>query len=141
MVRRKVWKAIPKDKIPSKAKVLSSTWACKKKSNGTFRARLNARGFEQKDGEHFDSSSISAPVTNDATIRICLVLMLMAGWVRELLDVKGAFLHGAFDDGEQIYMSVPEGFEEYYPAGVVLLLLRTIYELRQAAMAFWRMIL
>ena len=55
-----------------------------------------------------------------------------------MLDVKGAFLLGEFEDGEQIYMSVPEGFEEYYPTDEVLFLLKTIYGTRQAAMAFWR---
>ena len=69
----------------------------KKKANGTFRARLNARGFMQVDGVHYDSANISAPVTNDVTIRIVLVIMLMASWVGELLDIKGAFLHGDFE--------------------------------------------
>jgi hypothetical protein len=35
-------------------------------------------------------------------------------------------------------MEVPEGFEEFYGAYVLLLLLQTIYGLKQAAMAFWR---
>jgi len=35
-------------------------------------------------------------------------------------------------------MEVPEGFEEYYPPNVLLLLLQTIYGLKQAAMAFFR---
>ena len=38
-------------------------------------------------------------------------------------------------------MTVPKGFEEYYPSDVVLLLLRTMYGLKQAAMAFWRELL
>jgi hypothetical protein len=46
----------------------------KKKSNGKYRVILNARGYEQIDGIHFDSTSIASPVTNDATVRIVLVL-------------------------------------------------------------------
>ena len=38
-------------------------------------------------------------------------------------------------------MSVPKEFEKYYPKDVVLLLLRTLYGLKQAAMAFWRELL
>jgi hypothetical protein len=56
-----------------------------------------------------------------------------------LMDVHGAFLKGEFrDDGEIIYMKVPQGFEKLYPKNVTLLLLRTIYGLVQAALAFWR---
>jgi hypothetical protein len=35
-------------------------------------------------------------------------------------------------------MKVPQGFEQIYPKNVALLLLRTIYGLVQAALAFWR---
>jgi hypothetical protein len=55
--------------------------------------------------------------------------------------VKGAFLHGIFEDGEQIYMGVPEGFEKYYAKNYVLLLLQTLYGLRQSAYTFWKQLL
>lgn len=126
------------DNVPKDAKILTSTWAMKKKANGTYRARLNARGFEQVDGEHYDEARKSAPVVAEATIRIVLILMIMAGWVGELMDVKGAFLCGTFEDEHQMYMYVPQGWEEYYPPNVVLLLKKTIYGLKQAARAFWK---
>ena len=113
----------------------------KKKANGTIRARLNARGYEQIDGEHYDDNTKAAPVVNGITIRIVLVIMAMAGWYAELLDIRGAFLCGRFEDDERIYMEVPEGFEKYYPKDVVLRLLRTIYGLKQAAIAFWKELL
>ena len=37
-----VWKAIPPDKLPAGTRPITKTWACKKKSNGTYRARVNA---------------------------------------------------------------------------------------------------
>ena len=113
----------------------------KKKSNGTFRARLNARGYEQVDGEHYDGDSISSRVANEVSIRVVLTLMVMGSWYAEILDVKGAFLHGEFEDEESIYMKKPEGFEHIYSAGMVLLLLKTIYGLKQAAKAFWTRLL
>ena len=65
--------------------------------------------------------------------------MLMAGWAGEVLDIQGAFLHGLFEDNEELYMEIPEGFEHYYDSvEYLLLLLRTIYGLKNAAMAFWR---
>jgi hypothetical protein len=129
---------VPKQDVPKNAKVMSSTWAIKKKSNGTYRARLNASGYEQVDGIHYDSSNISSPVTNDATIRIIMVLMIISKWSAQLVDVKGAFLCGNFKDREEIFMEVLEGFEEFYGAYVLLLLLQTIYGLKQAAAVFWR---
>ena len=75
----KIGEAIERKNVPEAAKVLTSTWTMKKKANGTFRARLNARGYEQVDGIHFDKDDIASPVTNDVTIRIVFVLMLMAG--------------------------------------------------------------
>jgi hypothetical protein len=58
-----------------------------------------------------------------------------------LLDVKGAFLCGNFENGEKIYMEIPQGFERFYGKNSVLLLLKTIYGLKQAALAFWRELL
>ena len=132
-------KAVQRKDIPNTAKILTTMWAMKKKANGTFRARLNARGYEQVEGEHYN---IEAPVTSDVTIRIVLTLMLMADWEGEILDIQGAFLHGLFKDNEQLFMEIPEGFEKYYnPNTELLLLLRTIYGLKNAAMAFWKELL
>ena len=141
MVKNKVFQEVQRKDLPHGAKPIDSTWACKKKSNGTHRARINGRGFKQIPGQHYDSSSIHAPVTNATSIRVILVLMLMANWTANVVDVKGAFLHGEFTDGEEIFMEVPQGFEKHYPGNVVLRLLKTIYGLKQAAMAFWRMLL
>ena len=114
----------------------------KKKVNGTFRARCNARGYEEVDGMHYDATSIAPPVTIELSVRILMVMMLMADWVGHVLDVKGAFLRGEIEPNQPpIYIKVPEGFEEFYPIGCVLLFLHTIYELKEAAMAFWKEIL
>ena len=142
MVKHQVWEKTPRSEVPAGTKILTSTWAMKHKANGTLRARVNARGFEQVDGKHFKSHSISAPVTNDATIRIVFTLMLMALWIGQLIDVKGAFLHGELAEDEEIYMEVPKGFEKFYPDGDwVLRLLKTLYGLKQSAYYFWLEIL
>ena len=66
MMKHNVWNMVPRDEDLEGAKMVSSTWAMKKKSNGTYHARLNERRFEKVPGEHYDASSIAAPVTNDA---------------------------------------------------------------------------
>jgi hypothetical protein len=90
------------------------------------------------DGEHFDSSDIAAPVASEITIHIVLIIIIMAMMYAEVMDVCGAFLLGEFDPRHKMYMRVPKGFEKFYPAGIVLLLMRTLYGTRQAAMAFWQ---
>ncbi len=64
-------------------------------------------------------------MTNSATIRIVLVLMVMASILAHIVDVKGVFLHGEF----------------HFPADSVILLLKCLYGLKQAARAFWRQLL
>ena len=134
----KIWKPVPKTEVPQGAKILTSTWAMKKKANGTFRARLNGRGFEQVKGVHYNENDIASPVVHDITVRIVLTLMIMAAYFGSLLDVSGAFLNGRFENGEELYMGVPKGFEKFYPSNVFLLLLRTIYGTKQAAIQYWK---
>ena len=71
------------------------------------------------------------------TIRVFLVLSNIFRWTNELVDVKGAFLCGNFQHEKPIYMKVLKGFEQNYSGDVLLLLLRTIFGLKQAARAFW----
>ena len=138
MHKHKVWKPVDRAEVPREAKVLTSTWAMKKKkSNSTFRACVNARGYKQIEGIHYNADTTVATVVNKMTIRIMFTLMVMANWYAEVVDVRGAFLHGEFEEGTKLYMEVPEGFERFYPIGCLLLLLQTIYGLKQAAFAFW----
>jgi hypothetical protein len=80
MLKPNVWKPVLRKNVPERAKILTSTWAMKKKANGTYRARMNARGYEQVDGKHYDKMMKAAPVANEITIRMILVLIVMASW-------------------------------------------------------------
>jgi hypothetical protein len=85
--------------------------------------------------------TISSPVTNSATIRIVLVLMVMADMIAHVVDVKGASLHGEFEENKKIHMKITKGFEEHFPVESVVLLLKCLYGLKQAVKAFWRQLL
>jgi hypothetical protein len=80
--KHECFKAVPRAEVPKGSKILTSTWAMKKKASGIFRARLNARGYEQVPGKHYDPHSIAAPVTSDVTIRIVLTLFFVGQMVR-----------------------------------------------------------
>jgi hypothetical protein len=48
--------------------------------------------------------------------------MLVSGGIVPVVNVKGAFLYGKFEDGETINIKVPFGFKELYNDDTVLLL-------------------
>jgi hypothetical protein len=112
-----------------------------KKANGKYRARIIARGFLQEDGVHYFSHSTAAPVANELTIKIVLTFLVLTTWKAQVIDVKGAFLKGRFTNGENLYLDIPQGFEKFYEKDRVLHLNRTIYGLKQAALAFWKELL
>jgi hypothetical protein len=136
MVNCKVFEPVLKSDLPPGTKIIDSVWALKKKSNGTLRGRISAREFKQVKGQNYNGTTISSPVTNSATIRIVLVLMVMANMIAHVVGVNKAFLHGEFEDGKKIYMKILKGFEKHFPSESVLLLLKCLYGLKQAAKAF-----
>ena len=75
-------------------------------------------------------------MTNNTTIRIVLVLMLLADWMARIYDIKGMFLKGKFEDGEEIFMEVPQSEAHHYWALAVLRLLKPKYRLKQATLLF-----
>ena len=112
---------VKQDLLPKGAKVFTTTWAMKLKSNGTHRGRLNARGYKHVDGIHYASYSIAATVTNPITVQIVLLLLCMhPSWMSAIIDVEGAILQGHFENGEKLYIEVPDGFQKWYPDDVVL---------------------
>ena len=130
------FKAVKRSELPMGSKILSSTWAMKKKANGKYQARLNTRGFEQLSGLHYFEDDTSSPTANDVTIRVLLVIMLMTNFMANIMDVKGAFLLGRFEKGEELFMEIPQGFEKYFSKNEVIKLLVPICRLKQAARAF-----
>jgi hypothetical protein len=112
MVNCKVFKPVIKSNLPPGTIIIDSAWVMKKKSNGTLRGRINTRGFKQVEGQHYNGMTISSPVTNSATIRIVLVLMVMADMIAHVVDVKGAFVHGEFKDCKKIHMKITKGFKK-----------------------------
>jgi hypothetical protein len=136
MVKNAACEPVKKCSLPKGTNIIYSTWVCKKKSTGKLTGHHNAHRLKQFEGVHYNRSSTHAPVTNAGTTRILLMLMLMSDWHGWIMDVKGAFLHGEFEDSKVIYMKVPGGFEKFYLDDVVFKLKICIYGLKQAAMAF-----
>ena len=133
MMTNKLWEPLNKMDLPEGGKVVTSTWACKKKSNDTYYGQLNARRFKLVAGKHFNPTSTAAPVTNDTTIRIVLV----ADWTARIYFIKGAFLKGKFEVREEIFMEVPQCIKHHHWDLAVPRLFKPIYGMKQAALLFW----
>jgi hypothetical protein len=71
------------------------------KRNGIFRARLVACGYSQVPG--IDFSEIFAPVLNDLSFRIMVIVKLVWNMTCFVVDIETAFLNGDLD--EEIYGS------------------------------------
>ena len=59
MIVHKVW---VKKQVTKGTSILCSVWSMKMKMDGTVWGRFTAHGCSQKDGEHYDSSLIHAPI-------------------------------------------------------------------------------
>ena len=103
-------------------------------SDGRKKAQLVAKGFSQLEGINFNE--IFSPVVRFETVRLMLALSSLEDWHMEAVDVKTAFLYRKLN--EEIYMQQPEGFKLRGQEHKVLRLLRAIYGLKQAALAWWK---
>jgi hypothetical protein len=70
MLANKVFEVVLQKDLPSGTKLIDSIWAMKKKNSSTLCGQRNAKGFKQVEGQHYNGTTISSPVTNSATIRI-----------------------------------------------------------------------
>lgn len=84
--------------------------------------------------------SIAPPVANLITVRILLILLCRYPiWVVELIDIERQFLQRMFESGEELYIKLPDGYENWYPWDVVLWLDVLIYSTKQAIYCFFKM--
>ena len=122
-------------KNPLTQKIISCKWIFKKKievgqtESVRFKARLVAKGFTQEEGVDFNE--VFSHVVKHKSIRILLALVAKYDWVLHQLDVKTAFLHGDLE--ETIYMRQPEGFEVAGNEGMICLLKKSLYGLKQSS--------
>ena len=129
----KVWRKVPRNSMPGGKRPVKCKWVFDIKRNGIFRARLVACGYSQIPGE--DVTEVFSPVSNDVIFRILLIAMLVWNMDCCLIDVATSFLHGNLD--EEIYMECPSGLV-HEKGQEVLLLLKAIYGLVQAARQFFK---
>jgi hypothetical protein len=109
MKSKEVWKIKKWKDKPSNCKLIWNRWVYKKKDNGTYRAGRVAKGYDQVPGKKFLENH--APVVNNTTFRITLILKILLQLKLEQFDVEAAFLYRDLD--EEIWMEFPKGYVEY----------------------------
>jgi hypothetical protein len=92
-----------------------------------YKARLVARGNEEKEGLHFQETF--APVIKWRTIRIVIALTTHYSWKMSQMDVKIVFLNGDFK--EELYIKQLKGFEKSNNEHLVCKLNKILYRLHQ----------
>lgn len=131
----KAWEVVDR---PKDRRVLPSLWAFRRKRNPDgairkYKARFTARGDRQIAGVDFNETW--APVTKWTTIRLMFILQCCLDLKSASADVACAFLHGSLDEGEEVYIEMPKGFQQ---EGKCLKLKRSLYGLKQAPRCFWK---
>ena len=115
-------------------RLIDTKWVYKLKinpinNNKIYRARLVARGFNQKYGIDYDE--VFAPVAKPTTLRLLLTISGIQKHIVKHIDIKMAFLNGVLN--ENIYMKHPKGFENEKFANKVCKLNKSLYGLKQSA--------
>lgn len=125
-----VWEMV---EMPENCEILSTKWVFREKDDGTLKARLVVRGFEES--RNFDFDELFAPVARLTTIRLLLNLSLQRNCQIRQLDVRNAFLNGKLES--PVYVSIPEGMVGSTKLNnPVLRLQRALYGLKKAPKAW-----
>jgi Reverse transcriptase (RNA-dependent DNA polymerase) len=92
-----------------------------------------AKGFTQTYGVDFQKTF--APVAKMSTVRILLSVATNLGWNLFQIDVKNAFLQGVLD--EEVYMTLPPGYNTTLDSSQVCKFKKSIYGLKQFPKAWY----
>lgn len=116
------WKIIDE---PTYKKIIAVKWIYRIKSNGKYKARVVAKGFQQV---YSENEEIYSPVARMTTLKILFSIACLNGWEIEQMDVETAFLNGNIKS--EVYIYPPDGYEK--EEGKVYLLKKSLYGLRES---------
>jgi hypothetical protein len=124
------------DQDDTKKTLISHRWIFRRKSNGSAKARVVARGFGQKAYRDFDPVQVASPVALTSMFRMLIAIAVFFGLSILSLDYSTAYLNSVLTD--IIFMSIPEGYLERFhpsldPNLCCIRLRKSIYGLKQSA--------
>ena len=119
-------------KAPSNKNIVGSRWffTTKSKSDGSheYKVHFVANGYSQIYGK--DYRETFAPMTNMASIRLLLQIVVQYDLLIHHMDVKSVYLNAPLDN--EIYVNLPEDFEGKN-GNYVWKLKKSLYELKQSS--------
>jgi hypothetical protein len=126
---RETWELFPRS---PRTRVLPSKMVLKikRQPNGDvdrYKKRLVALGCLHREGDHDETFS---PLVDFTMVRFALALAIHERTHVHHVDVTGAFLYGDLE--EELYMSLPPGFEDSEHPDYVCKLKKTLYGLKQS---------
>ena len=125
------YEAVPR----TNQKLVSTRWIVtekEKEGKRICKARLVARGFEEKE----EDMKTDSPTCASETLKAFLSLILKHGWKTKTLDVKTAYLQGK-EISRTVYLQPPEEAK----TDKVWKLRKTVYGLKDAARAWYDSVL
>ena len=76
-----------------------------------MKTRIFAKGYSQKFAENFHESS--SPTADRSAVKLFFAIAAQFGHHPLHLDAPNAFFHGEKIDHDDVFMEIPDGFEEY----------------------------
>eukprot|EP00752_Nemacystus_decipiens_P015081 g13435.t1 len=127
---RDVYKLVPRTTVPQGRKRINAKWVFKRKSDGSFKGRLVAQGWNQVPG--LDCGSTYAPVCRMQSVRMLACLAVEHDLKVDQMDVSTAFLYAPIR--EQVFVEQTPGFEVKDKDGgeLVMQLKKSLYGLAQS---------
>ena len=124
--------------MPAGRKAIGCKWVFKIKRGADgeverYKARLVAKGFSQKEG--IDYNETFAPVAKFTSIRLLLAIAATLDLDLHQMDAVTAFLNGEIE--EDIYMQLPDGYNNTNSSNKVCKLRKALYGLKQSPRAWY----
>ena len=113
MTNNSVWKLIPRPKGKISTITTKMVFKVKSTSTGTvekFKVRICARGFNMIQGYNYKETF--SPTLSASSMRTLLFLISAFGLIARHADISAAFLSSKVDF-DNIYLELPEGFQEF----------------------------
>jgi len=127
MYDKKVMTVVNTDDIPKNSNIIDTRWVLVIKGDNTKKARLIAKGYQQKEGKDFISTY--SPTAQSDSLRITIAIASLNKWNLKQLDIKAAYLNA--DLNEKIYIKIPK-VDRNYNKNKEWLLKKALYGLKQA---------
>ena len=87
------------------------------------KSRLIAKGYRQKAGVHFREDEVTAPVANEDTHRLVLIMALLHAEQVNLVDIRVAYLNAKLAEDEVDHCTSSRGLSGASPATSIMLMI------------------